>query len=175
MCNFLYAITGITFEIQVGIAVLSIMGVLPSSPWLHFQNEGKTLNGLTWDPLRSEVGSSWKIVRGSQLGPTCITHGKTHLGPMWAPRTKHSGSHLGCPCGTHLAAHLGPKWGPYGIPVGGVTFFGQCLAHIWVNSSILSPHIRVKVGISHPPLGFQMDNAVVFPFSINFSSDHNYF
>ena len=67
------------------------------------------------------MGSSWKIVRGSQLGPTCITHGQTHLGPMWAPRTKRSGSHLGCPSGTHLAAHLGPKWGPCGIPVGVTT------------------------------------------------------
>ena len=34
----------------------------------------------TWDPLGSEVGSSWKIVHGS---------------------------HLGCPSGTHFAAHLG--------------------------------------------------------------------
>ena len=71
----------------------------------------------TWDPLGSEVGPSWKIERGSQLGPTCITHGQAHSGPMWARRTKHSGSHLGCPSGSHFAAHFGPNWVPCGIPV----------------------------------------------------------
>ena len=67
----------------------------------HFQIE-------TWDPLGSEVGSSWKIVSGSQFGPTCITHGQTHLGPMWAPRTKRS------PSGTQV----GPTWQPTLDPSG---------------------------------------------------------
>ena len=60
----------------------------------------------TWDPLGSEVGSSWKIVCGSQLGPTCITQGQTHLGPMWAPRTKQW-----VPLGL-------PKWDPLSSPLG---------------------------------------------------------
>ena len=107
---------------QVGVpkCVPSVLPTWDQCGQPHFQFE-------TWDPLGSEVGSSWKIVRGSQLGPTCITHGQTYLGPMWAPRTKRSGSHLGCPSGTHLAAHLGPKWGPCGIPVGvgtGQTLWG---------------------------------------------------
>ena len=74
----------------------------------HFQMQ-------TWDPLGSEVGSTWQIEHGYQVGPT---YGQAHSGPMWAPQTKRSGPHLGSQSGSHFAAHLGPKWVPCGIPVG---------------------------------------------------------
>ena len=68
----------------------------------HFQIE-------TWDPLGNEVGSSWKIVRWSQLGPTYIKHGQTHIGPCGP-----AGQNV---VGPTWAAHVGPTTQPTWAPM----------------------------------------------------------
>ena len=64
------------------------------------------------------MGSSWKIVCGSQLGPTCITHGQLTwapcrptgqnvVGPTWAAQVGPTSQPTLAPSGSNVAFLLG--------------------------------------------------------------------
>ena len=64
------------------LAFLSIMGVLPSSPWLHFQNEGVSLEWVNALTL-----GLWSIIVGISIYVhkqyNCIQIFYLQVGPRW--------------------------------------------------------------------------------------------